>query len=213
MLNLVLKIAVIQKICIFGLKLRPMKRILAAALIIISAATAVAQTKTVYYPGTQQKLSEGKLLGADATVLATDFESLPKDVQQQKMQNVTKDGKWSYYFLNGNISAEEHYNNGLMTGVWKGFYDNGKLNYEIDFATGKAVYYYENGNKQSEGKMLPGMVKDGKWTGWFENGTVNYDGTYVNGQKDGDWNFYNLQGKHTDIQTFSNGAEKGRKRL
>ena len=164
-----------------------------------------AQTKTTYYPGTQQKMSEGVLLGADATVLSATFESLPKDVQAQKLSVTARDGVWTFWYPNGQVQRTEQYTNGEMTGIWTGYFENGLVSHVLNFTTDDAVYYFSNGKKQSEGKIANNMVQLGHWTGWYEHGLKNFEGNYVNGTKDGLWIFYDIKGRKTDEQTFQGG--------
>ena len=166
---------------------------------------AFAQIKTVYYPGTQQKMYEGNLLGASPQILSPSFESLPKDQQDQLLRTTARDGVWNYWYPNGTLQRVEEYSNGLMTGKWYGYFDNGKQTHQIDFTTGKAVYYFSNGQKQSEGKMLSDMVQEGPWIGWYQHGVKNFEGNYVNGVKDGLWLWYDIKGRKTDEQTFQGG--------
>ena len=120
----------------------------------------------------------------------------PKDVMAQKMGNAKKVGKWEIFYESGKPAAEEFYNNGVMTGKWNSWYESGSKQYEIDFTSGQAVIYHVNGNVQSKGKMLPGMLMDGKWIGYHDNGKVNFEGSYKAGNKDGEWKFYDEKGNH-----------------
>lgn len=164
-----------------------------------------AQTKTTYYPGTQQKMSEGVLLGADATVLSPSFESLPKDQQELKLRSTARDGVWTYWYPNGQVQRTEQYSNGMMVGIWTGYFENGVVSHVLNFTTGDAVYYFSNGKKQSEGKIANNMVQEGHWTGWYQHGLKNFEGNYVNGIKDGLWIFYDIKGRKTDEQVFQGG--------
>ena len=52
---------------------------------------------------------------------------------------------------------------------------DGKIN-------GLVTYWYENGEKKSEGTYKNGK-KDGLFTWWYVNGKKEYEGTYKNGRK------------------------------
>ena len=183
-----------------------MKKILLFILITgLYIANVDAQTKTTYYPGTQQKMSEGVLLGADASVLDPGFESLPKDQQALKLSTTAKDGVWTFWYSNGAVQRTETYSNGMMVGIWTGYFENGQVSHVLNFTTGDAVYYFSNGKKQSEGKISNGMVQEGHWIGWYQHGLKNFEGNYVNGVKDGLWIFYDAKGRKSDEQTFQGG--------
>lgn len=177
-----------------------MKKMFAILLASAFSAAAFAQQAVVEYWPNGTKKSEGVMLNAQA-VNASDS----KAVKAQKMQNALKDGKWSYWFENGQLSAEENYSSGEPTGVWKTWYNNGQIGSQIDFTTSNAVFYHTNGHKESEGKMLPGMKKDGKWTGWYDNGKLNYEGSFSGGKKIGTWIFYSESGVKTAEQEFRDG--------
>jgi antitoxin component YwqK of YwqJK toxin-antitoxin module len=87
-----------------------------------------------------------------------------------------KTGNWTYYHLNGKVSAEGMYENNFRTGLWKQYYDDGSLaeegvyknkersgiwrgfkgnawgnskNYIIDYDKGTATYYDYSGILQA----------------------------------------------------------------
>ena len=61
---------------------------------------------------------------------------------------------------NGQIIAEEHYDNGIANGLWKEWYATGKRKFEGKFTNGK---------------------NDGEWTQWYEDGTVQRKLNFENG--------------------------------
>lgn len=184
-----------------------MKKIFFTILALVISIELWAQVKTTYHSN-GQKASEGVLLNADASVLSPDFESLPKQTQADKLKNCPKDGKWTYWYANGQVSTEEFYKNGLMTGIWKGFYADGKPSFLINFETGESTNWFENGSIQSKGKVNSNMAQEGKWVIYYQNGQINTEGNYSNGQKTGVWTFYNESGKKTAEQTFQDGMAK-----
>jgi uncharacterized protein len=174
-----------------------MKKLCFMLMIGVISASALAQQATMEYWPNGNKKSEGIVLGAQ-TILPGDS----KEIQAQKLQNARKDGKWTYWFENGKISGEEHYLEGIQTGLWKTWYENGNPESQLDFQSYKATYWFANGQKQSEGKMYVGFVKDGKWTAWHENGKVNFEGSYKMGKKDGLWTWYNEKGEKISEQLY-----------
>ena len=189
-----------------------MKNIFLSLSLVLLVGSVFAQTKTTYYPN-GQKQAEGTLLNADATVLAATFETLPKEVQAQKMNNCVKDGKWSMWYQDGKLYSEQYYNNGLFTGVWKNYNPDGSVADIVDFVAGKATYYHKNGKVQSEGKITTSMGQEGLWTLYYENGQKNAEGKYVNGKKDGAWVWYDMNGNKTDEQVYLNGTIASHKRF
>lgn len=62
--------------------------------------------------------------------------------------------------------------------------DRGGIKYEVGSGkpfTGKAVAYYENGQKRIEFEYRDGK-KDGKWITWYENGKKKLEGEYRDGE-------------------------------
>lgn len=167
------------------------------AFISVNAQKMVTET----YPN-GNKRAEGIIIG---DVTTNDNDS--KETLARRAATQNKDGKWTYYFENGNVQSEEMYDKGKMIGTWKTWTIDGKLSSEINFTTGKAVYYFANGKKQSEGSIKSGMISIGKWIGYFENGKKNYEGNYNDqGQKTGTWYWWDENGNPTYEQKFENGT-------
>lgn len=179
-----------------------MKKIIFTLTAVMAFITVNAQnTVTEKWPNGTKK-SEGVVIG-DAKIESGDS----KEAQSRKMANVTKDGKWTTWFENGSVRAEQFYNKGTMVGQWKEMYENGQVESEINFTTGKAVYFFKSGQTNSEGGIANGMVHTGKWIGYHENGKINYEGSYnAEGQKVGVWYWYDANGVKTTEQTFNNGV-------
>ncbi len=99
-----------------------------------------------------------------------------------------------------------------MNGVWKGWFPNGKLNYQGSYTMGHRsghwTYYFSNGKKRDEGdfkvisrsksleKNSPNAssyqesVRHGKWASFDERGEKTAEGSYYEGEMDGRWLFY-----------------------
>ncbi len=132
--------------------------------------------------------------------------------------NGLEDGKWTYYYKNGNKRSTGNYNNGKKTGQWiynypnekiqqKGSYINGKLtglwqwyyetgellkeeNYMYGNLDGESVEYTVTGNIISKGNYIEGK-KEGEWI--YVVGDQKYEGKYVMGEKNGAWKSYYLE--------------------
>jgi len=91
------------------------------------------------------------------------------------------------------------------------FYNNGQLQMAGTFKeqnwkekTGHFSYYYENGQKKSEGKYIDNKVT-GKWIGWYKNGTIASEGEYVDDKATGNWIRWNENGNIRYEAEFKNG--------
>jgi antitoxin component YwqK of YwqJK toxin-antitoxin module len=72
-----------------------------------------------------------------------------------------KEGKWTFYYENGRVFREIHFQNGIENGEWKMWYENDEL--------------YISQLKKS-GKT------DGEWKEYYENGNIKEIGEYQNNE-------------------------------
>jgi len=128
--------------------------------------------------------------------------------------------------------------NGLKTGVWKKYYESGKLRYTGQFENGKEVgvfKFYKNastniphivkefsrdsdtatvkffnylGDVKTSGKMV-GKNRVGAWQYFFTNGKIFSEEFYVNGKLEGTLKNYYSNGQVTEISEYKNGYKNG----
>ena len=69
--------------------------------------------------------------------------------------------------------------------------------------TGKAISYFENGKTESVGSYLNGE-KDGNWKYWYETGwdTFESKGSYKGGNRDGFWTYWYPNGEIREDGNF-----------
>ena len=136
-----------------------------------------------------------------------------KKVIMGKLVNGKFNGKWIYWYENGQIKREGRYRNGLMNGEWTYYHENGQIREQgrfidgdgntpdgvypdwmadslisilppFDGRSGQWTYWDGDGQKRSEG-----TYKDGKWDGllteWYETGQKERETTYKDGEYDG----------------------------
>jgi len=72
------------------------------------------------------------------------------------------------------------------------------------------VFYYENGEKSSEGNMVGGKP-DGFWKTYHENGVLKSDGNRKNFFLDSTWNFYDESGKLILMVNYKEGKKDGQR--
>lgn len=89
------------------------------------------------------------------------------------------------YYTAGGIAERKHWSNGVLTGEWCLFYDDGKVRMEAVFVNGK----------------LNGTVKSYAYTG-----KLTAEGTYKNNRKEGLWRYYDESGKLKTEKTFVAGV-------
>ncbi len=126
--------------------------------------------------------------------------------------------------------------NGKRTGVWKKFYDNGKIRYSGEFKNGKEVgvfkfytvtsssqptivktfientasvkFYNELGSLKSKGEMI-GKNRVGKWIYYFTNGKLFSEEEYKEGKLDGILKNYYPNGRVTQELVYIAGKLHG----
>lgn len=122
--------------------------------------------------------------------------------------NVTSDSsKATYYrknFLNNNK-------------VWevRDYYISGKIQMTGSFKSkkpeekhGHFVYYYENGNKSSEGAYL-NNVHEGIWSYWENDGKLRSSGYYRQDKRNGKWTYWNFDGRIMMEGNYKNDFQDG----
>jgi len=97
-----------------------------------------------------------------------------------------KQGEWTWYYPNGQVSRIEHWAEGEMDGPYLEYAPYGGTAVEGGYAAGKP---------------------DGKWTWWREDGTVERTGGYLDGEKHGEWMEYDPQGRPLTRRLFRNGRQ------
>ena len=70
--------------------------------------------------------------------------------------------------------------------------------------SGVAVWYHENGQKESERTYKDGEY-DGKWTEWHENGQKSVESTYKDDKRDGLYTVWNENGQKSYEVTYKDG--------
>jgi len=86
------------------------------------------------------------------------------------------EGKFTYYFKNGQVSAECFYKNDLLEGKKTWYYSNNKISEEGSYKNGKANGYFIN---------------------YYVNGQVSDEGWYIDDQRQGTFIYYDLLGNIT----------------
>lgn len=150
---------------------------------------------------------------------------LPKDAISQDTLNFVdganlKQGHWIIKnsikktpgYKENQIIEEGNYLNSKKTGLWKQFYETGKIKSEITYKNnipfGYAKFYFRNGNISEEGNW-----ENYKWNGnykyYYEGGQLRYDWKFVNGIRESTQKYYFENGKLKFEGEWENGGENG----
>ena len=123
----------------------------------------------------------------EGVTIETTFEedSTSEETIENQVQNVIEivpGGEHMEYHENGQLKIEGQYDdNSQRTGLW--------------------ISYYEDGTKWSESYYVNG-VQDGHSLTFFPNGQVRFVGEYKQGEKIGEWTFYDESGEVTNTEVF-----------
>jgi antitoxin component YwqK of YwqJK toxin-antitoxin module len=119
-----------------------------------------------------------------------------------EMNGKIRIGKWFYYHLDGkSILSEENYENGILNGSSKTFYNTGKITEEMFYENGKLhgnlKRYSDEGVLLDDLNYLKGILH-GAAKYYNIKGKLIYWGDYENDEKVGKWEYFE-NGKPKDF--------------
>jgi len=117
-----------------------------------------------------------------------------------------KNGMFTFFYANGNVSDIRRYNNNKSDGIALSFHNNGMMSdsvvYELDKPVGIEFSWYANGY------LLDSIVHNRNGSDvevyWFDNGSPSCGGNSVNDKKEGKWVYYHKNGKTAAIENYKN---------
>jgi len=151
------------------------------------------------------------------------------------LKNGKKEGKWTYWFKNGQKRYESTYKDGKVAdGKDIAWYSNGQKMYEFNYKDGnkagpdsywyrdgqlaflvrvsidgkeetKSTFWYENGQIKSETHRKDGK-REGKWTYWDENGQIKSEAHFKDNKRDGKWTYWDENGQIKAEAHFKDGV-------
>jgi antitoxin component YwqK of YwqJK toxin-antitoxin module len=165
-----------------------------------------------------------------------EYENLDFKFEIPEEQQLRK-GSVKLRFDNEIIQHEGKVKGGKPEGLWRSYYDNGKIesavNYENGKANGEAIFYYDaheepkkaevifdndeiietykeyykNGNKKAILEYDDGKL-DGEAQFYYENEILKIKGEYKDGLKTGKWEYYRENGEVYEKEKWKKGAKK-----
>jgi len=115
------------------------------------------------------------------------------------------------YYISGKIQMTGSFKSkklDVKQGYFIYYYENGQKSSEGKYLNNKAEdewnLWYENGQKKSQGKFINDKF-EGEWNSWFENGQKKSHGKMVNDNRDGEWDFWNEKGNLQGKEYYKNG--------
>ncbi len=127
-------------------------------------------------------------------------------------KNGKKSGLWKFYYYTGKIEKICNYDEDRMEGKYQYFYDNGQVNTEGFYKSGQKnglwTWYTKFGVRDMSGNFKEDQ-QHGDWTYWYPTGEIAYTAQYKMGLKDGNWNYFYKDGSKFKVGSFSNDEKEG----
>ena len=115
------------------------------------------------------------------------------------------------YYISGKIQMTGSFKSkklDIKQGLFTYYYENGQKKSEGKYINNKSEdewnLWYENGQLKSRGRFLNDKF-DGEWIYWFENGQKKSQGKMVSDKRDGEWDFWNEKGNLEGKEFYKNG--------
>ena len=138
------------------------------------------------------------------------FESGTKSMEGT-INGRNKEGDWRIYYESGELRESGLYLDNKRSGLWKTYFEDGAVRGEIEYTDdhGRFTEYYHSGKVLAEGPRS-GARNVGHWRFFAEDGTLESEGDYVNGKKNGKWEYKYPSGKISASGTFENDEAVGK---
>jgi antitoxin component YwqK of YwqJK toxin-antitoxin module len=136
-----------------------------------------------------------------------------KDVKQAEgfVENGQRIGIWKLYYENGKLKKQSVYLNNVENGEEIFWSESGKIQKKGSYINGKLngkyEWFYDNGQKKQEGYFVDGK-EDSTWSDWYENGKPKMVGHFTNFEKNGTWTWWDEKGNITTTKNYENGLVK-----
>jgi antitoxin component YwqK of YwqJK toxin-antitoxin module len=115
------------------------------------------------------------------------------------------------YYISNKIQMTGTYKTKKLTarqGHFVYYYENGQKQSEGDFNNdqheGQWTIWFENGQKKSAGNYIANNL-EGQWKYWYESGEKKSEGIYIRSNKDGIWNYWYKNGQLESVEVFKIG--------
>ncbi len=122
-----------------------------------------------------------------------------------------KEGEWKIYYESGELKELGMYIDNKRSALWKTYFEDGAVRGEIEYTDdhGRYTEYYHSGKVLAEGPRS-GPRNVGHWRFFAEDGTLESEGGYVNGKKNGQWEYKYPSGKTSASGVFENDEAVGK---
>ena len=129
------------------------------------------------------------------------------------LKNGLKTGLWIFYYENGNEWRNEEYRDGKRDGKFLTYWENGKRRgdskYKNDNFDGIFILYHENGNKHIETNYKDGKI-EGLYCGYNEKGQKIENFNYISNKREGNYTIYHENGNLRHVGNYRNDEIHGK---
>lgn len=125
----------------------------------------------------------------------TDNEQLKMEGQyrSKKLEYNSREGNFNWYYSNGQKYCQGQYKNGKAEGKWTYWYKDGQVkregNYESDYREGEWNFYHRNGKILCKPVYKEGDL-DGNYKEYYDNGDIKLDKNFSKGKSHGEFTVY-----------------------
>ncbi len=136
-----------------------------------------------------------KTFKQNSTIASVNFYTVKGTLESKgSMNGKNRIGTWKYFYPDGKtLMVEENYVNGILDGLYKSYYKNGKVNEILNYKAGKlngpAKRYADNNNLIDDLNYINGKL-DGAAKYYNIYGKLIFAGNYKNDEKIGEWEYY-----------------------
>ncbi|MFD2036291.1 hypothetical protein ACFSKL_15920 [Belliella marina] len=114
-------------------------------------------------------------------------------------------GEWEYFHENGKLYQKGNYERGEKSGVWKTWGIDGQITEEINHISENEVEWITYRNPTGKPSVQNG---NGDFVSFHPNGKTAISGTIKNKKMEGDWKFFDENGKHTSTIQYKDNIGK-----
>ncbi len=120
--------------------------------------------------------------------------ALAKGATQDGLQT----GVWTYWYENGNKKAQGEYDGDRQIGPWTYWHPNGALEWQGTFAEnrlhGPSTFFFDTGRPRARGEYRDGF-EEGLWRFWDSEGNVATEGDFFAGRAGLRWTYFAEDGR------------------
>jgi antitoxin component YwqK of YwqJK toxin-antitoxin module len=153
--------------------------------------------------------AEGQYIENRRTGIWKFYNEEEKGEQTGSFNNGRPDGLWKWYYENGSLLREEEYFQGQRDGSYTEYSRSGDIIAQGQYSDGEknGDWKYKSGNNREEGKYIIGL-RDGVWKSYYSDGKLKFKGNFVQGNADGNHEYYYENGKIKEERYYKAGLRE-----